>query len=191
MSTLTASVRAIAGDIAAGRVSAVEVCREALDRITRVNASLNAFNLIAAERALDRAADVDRLRTSGATLGPLAGVPIAIKDNMCVQRHAHDGVVAHSRDLRSTLRCDDRLEARTGGRGDRRQDELRRVRDGIVERELRVRSGAQPVGRRSYARRDRAVDRRPRSPHRAFRSRSAPIPVDRSGSPRPSAASPA
>jgi aspartyl-tRNA(Asn)/glutamyl-tRNA(Gln) amidotransferase subunit A len=85
MSTLTASVRAIAGDIAAGRVSAVDVCRAALDRITQVNPSLNAFNLIAAERALDRAAEVDRLRTSGTTLGPLAGVPIAIKDNMCVR----------------------------------------------------------------------------------------------------------
>ena len=43
MSALVASARAIADDIAAGRVSAVEVCREALDRIARVNASLNAF----------------------------------------------------------------------------------------------------------------------------------------------------
>jgi len=85
MSPPAAGVRAIAGDIAAGRVSAVEVCREALERITRVNPSLNAFNLVTAERALDRAAHVDRRRASGTALGPLAGVPIAVKDNMCVR----------------------------------------------------------------------------------------------------------
>jgi aspartyl-tRNA(Asn)/glutamyl-tRNA(Gln) amidotransferase subunit A len=85
MSALLANARAIADDIASGRVSAVEVCREALNRIARVNASLNAFNLVTDERALDRAARVDRLRSSGAALGPLAGVPIAVKDNMCVR----------------------------------------------------------------------------------------------------------
>src|SRR5512144_995103 len=85
MSGLVAGARAIAGDIAAGRLSAVEVCREALDRISRLNTLLNAFNLVTAERALDRAAQLDRLRASGATLGPLAGVPIAVKDNMCVR----------------------------------------------------------------------------------------------------------
>ncbi len=85
MSDLIASVRAIADDIAAGRVSAVEVCRQALDRIARVNTSLNAFNLVTDERALDTAAGIDRLRASGRPLGPLAGVPIAVKDNMCVR----------------------------------------------------------------------------------------------------------
>jgi aspartyl-tRNA(Asn)/glutamyl-tRNA(Gln) amidotransferase subunit A len=85
MSAPVPGARAIAGDIAAGRVSAVEVCRDALDRIVQVNPTLNAFNLITGERALDRAAHVDRLRASGAALGPLAGVPIAVKDNMCVQ----------------------------------------------------------------------------------------------------------
>ena len=85
MSDLFANARAIAGDIAAGRVSAVEVCRQALDRIARVNTSLNAFNLVTDERALDRAAEIDRLRASGSALGPLAGVPIAVKDNLCVR----------------------------------------------------------------------------------------------------------
>jgi aspartyl-tRNA(Asn)/glutamyl-tRNA(Gln) amidotransferase subunit A len=85
MSALPAGARAIAGDIAAGRVSAVEVCRDALDRIAHVNPSLNAFNLVAGERALERAAHIDGLRASGAALGPLAGVPIAIKDNLCVR----------------------------------------------------------------------------------------------------------
>ena len=85
MSAHIKGARAIAGDIAAGRVSAVDVCREALNHIERVNPSLNAFNLISSDRALERAANVDRLRASGVPLGPLAGVPIAVKDNLCVR----------------------------------------------------------------------------------------------------------
>jgi aspartyl-tRNA(Asn)/glutamyl-tRNA(Gln) amidotransferase subunit A len=85
MSARSKGARAIAGDIAAGRVSAVDVCREALDHIERVNPSLNAFNLVSSDRALERAANVDRLRASGVPLGPLAGVPLAVKDNMCVR----------------------------------------------------------------------------------------------------------
>ena len=82
---LGTSARTIRDEIAAGRVSAVEVCRAFLDRIEAVNPSLNAFNLIAADRALARAADVDRRRAAGDPAGPLAGVPVAIKDNLCVR----------------------------------------------------------------------------------------------------------
>jgi len=79
------SVRTIRDDVASGRLSAVEVCRASLDRIESVNPTLNAFNHIAAERALARAAEVDRARAAGITLGPLAGVPVALKDNLCVR----------------------------------------------------------------------------------------------------------
>ena len=79
------SIRAIRDDVAAGRLSAVEVCRASLDRIASVNPTLNAFNHIAAERALARAAEVDRGRAAGVTPGPLAGVPVALKDNLCVR----------------------------------------------------------------------------------------------------------
>src|SRR3954463_10605624 len=64
-------------------VSAVEVCQAALDRIEALDASLNAFRAIARERALARAAELDR-RPDRASL-PLLGVPIAIKDNMCTR----------------------------------------------------------------------------------------------------------
>src|SRR5688500_1611346 len=49
------------------------------------NATLNAFNHVAADRALARAAVIDERRTAGEALGPLAGVPIALKDNLCVR----------------------------------------------------------------------------------------------------------
>jgi aspartyl-tRNA(Asn)/glutamyl-tRNA(Gln) amidotransferase subunit A len=82
---LDTTARAIRDGIAAGRLSAVEVCRASLARIEQLNPSLNAFNLVAGERALARAADVDRARASCAALGPLAGVPVALKDNLCVR----------------------------------------------------------------------------------------------------------
>ena len=72
-------------DVATGRVSAVEICRASLDRMDAVNPALNAFNHIARDHALTRAADIDRQRASGAAPGPLAGVPIALKDNLCVK----------------------------------------------------------------------------------------------------------
>ena len=75
----------IRDDIAAGTVSAVEVCRVALERMSSVNPLLNAFNHVAADRALARAAEIDRQRAAGHALGPLGGVPIALKDNMCVR----------------------------------------------------------------------------------------------------------
>ena len=71
--------------IASGAVSAVEVCRAFLERAEAVNPTLNAFNFISAEHALTQAADVDRRRAAGDTLGPLAGVPVALKDNLCVR----------------------------------------------------------------------------------------------------------
>jgi aspartyl-tRNA(Asn)/glutamyl-tRNA(Gln) amidotransferase subunit A len=76
---------AIREDVAQGRISAVEVCRAFLDRTEALNPALNAFNHVAAADALARASEVDRKRAAGETLGPLAGVPIALKDNLSVR----------------------------------------------------------------------------------------------------------
>ena len=82
---LNSSARAIRDAIAAGSLSAVEVCRAFLDRIDAQNPSLNAFNLVSADRALARAGEIDRQRAQGMPAGPLAGVPVAVKDNLCVR----------------------------------------------------------------------------------------------------------
>ena len=82
---LDRTAREIRDAVATGRVSAVDVCRASLDRMDAVNPTLNAFNHIARDRALARAGEIDQQRASGAALGPLAGVPIALKDNMCVK----------------------------------------------------------------------------------------------------------
>ena len=69
--------------IAAGQISAVEAARAYIEMIERVEPRVAAFNEVQAERALRRAAKVDRKHQSGQTLGPLAGVPVAVKDNLC------------------------------------------------------------------------------------------------------------
>jgi len=63
-----------------GSVSSVEVTRAHLDHIDAVDADIHAFLHVARESALATAAAVDARRAAGEELGPLAGVPIAIKD---------------------------------------------------------------------------------------------------------------
>jgi aspartyl-tRNA(Asn)/glutamyl-tRNA(Gln) amidotransferase subunit A len=79
------TARELRQDIVDGRISAVEACRATLDRMSSLNPALNAFNHVSAERALARAATIDRQRAAGERLAPLAGVPVALKDNMCVR----------------------------------------------------------------------------------------------------------
>jgi aspartyl-tRNA(Asn)/glutamyl-tRNA(Gln) amidotransferase subunit A len=66
--------------LAAGQVSATEVTQAHLDRIAAVEDRVHAFLYVAAESALAQAADVDARRRAGEPLGPLAGVPVAVKD---------------------------------------------------------------------------------------------------------------
>ncbi len=61
-------------------VSAVEATRAHLEHIKAVDTDLHAFLHVAGDAALETAAQIDARRAAGETLGPLAGVPIAIKD---------------------------------------------------------------------------------------------------------------
>jgi aspartyl-tRNA(Asn)/glutamyl-tRNA(Gln) amidotransferase subunit A len=65
--------------IRARKISSLELTRQALDRIDRIDGKILAFNSLYADRALDRAKAVD----AGKVTGELAGVPIALKDNLC------------------------------------------------------------------------------------------------------------
>src|SRR6266568_522870 len=66
--------------LAAGQVSATEVTRAHLARIEAVDPQVRAFLHVAAGRALEQAASIDQKRATGEPLGPLAGVPVAVKD---------------------------------------------------------------------------------------------------------------
>ena len=69
-----------AAAVAAGDVSAVEVTRAHLDRIAAVDPGVHAFLHVAADGAVRAARAVDERRAAGQPLGPLAGVPVALKD---------------------------------------------------------------------------------------------------------------
>jgi aspartyl-tRNA(Asn)/glutamyl-tRNA(Gln) amidotransferase subunit A len=75
----------LAATVASGEASAVEVTTAHLDRIAAVDGSVHAFLHIDAEGALAAAAAVDAKRAAGQPLGPLAGVPLALKDVLTMQ----------------------------------------------------------------------------------------------------------
>ena len=70
----------LAAAISAGEVSSVEVTKAHLARIAEVDERVHAFLQVTAEAALESAQVVDAKRKTGAKLGSLAGVPIAVKD---------------------------------------------------------------------------------------------------------------
>lgn len=69
--------------IAAGEVSAVEATGAYLDAIEKREPQVDAFNEVLAERAIEEAKKTDAKRQAARELGPLGGVPVAVKDNMC------------------------------------------------------------------------------------------------------------
>ncbi len=77
-----AGIRAL---IDSGEASAVEICRAHLDRIRAVDPVVGAYVAVHEEEALAGAARIDALRQDGSPTGPLAGVPIAVKDNHCTR----------------------------------------------------------------------------------------------------------
>jgi aspartyl-tRNA(Asn)/glutamyl-tRNA(Gln) amidotransferase subunit A len=76
------SASELSDKLRAREISSVDVTQAHLDRIAAVDGDVHAF-LHVASAALATAADVDTRRGDGEELGPLAGVPIAIKDVLC------------------------------------------------------------------------------------------------------------
>ena len=75
----------IAAQVRSGSVSAADVVEQHLAAIAAREPEIHAFNLVMTEQARARAAEVDAMVAAGRDPGPLAGVPIALKDNMCTR----------------------------------------------------------------------------------------------------------
>ena len=118
---------------------------EALAAVAARDGELNAFLAVLGDEARAQADRVDAAVAAGHDPGPLAGVPVALKDNLCTRgtvttcgskilegwRPPYDATV---------------VEALPPGRGDRAgEDEHGRVRHGELDRELGVRADAQPA----------------------------------------------
>jgi Asp-tRNA(Asn)/Glu-tRNA(Gln) amidotransferase A subunit family amidase len=110
-----ASVSEIARRVSTGDVSAREVAEAFMARISDLDRSLNSFITVLADQALEQAAHLDAARRGGAPLGPLAGVPIAVKDLIDVAGVATTGG-GHPRFSR-TARADAPLVARIRAAG--------------------------------------------------------------------------
>ena len=76
------SARQIASGVAAGDFSATEVAHATLDAIAARDGDVQAFLQVSEDLALAAAAKVDADRAAGKPLPPMAGVPVAFKDNM-------------------------------------------------------------------------------------------------------------
>lgn len=71
--------------IQAGEVTAVEATLAVLEQIEKVEKDVNSFVTVDREGALKQAEEVQKKIEGGELTGPLAGVPVAIKDNMCTE----------------------------------------------------------------------------------------------------------
>ena len=71
--------------IKAKEISVVDAVKASIEQIEKVEKDVHSFVTIDREGALERAEEVQKLIDDGTLTGPLAGVPVAIKDNMCTK----------------------------------------------------------------------------------------------------------
>jgi aspartyl-tRNA(Asn)/glutamyl-tRNA(Gln) amidotransferase subunit A len=75
----------IAAAVRGGEISASEVLERHLARVSAGESGVHAFNLVLSDEARRQAAALDAAVAAGKDPGPLAGVPIALKDNLCTR----------------------------------------------------------------------------------------------------------
>ena len=78
------TIKSLQTKLSEGTVSAEELTRASLAKIESTR-NLNAYISVLNERAIEKAKESDKRRASGKTLGTLDGIPVAIKDNMCLE----------------------------------------------------------------------------------------------------------
>ncbi len=83
MQLLERSAADLVAAVRQGDISAVQCAEAFLQRIEKTDGAINAFLKVDREGALARAADIDARRKAGKPLGPLAGLPVAVKDVLC------------------------------------------------------------------------------------------------------------
>ena len=85
MNLLSLTAVELGKKIKAHEVTVEEATRAALDAIRAKEKDINSFVTVDEESAMIRAKEVQKMIDDGTLTGPLAGVPVAIKDNMCTK----------------------------------------------------------------------------------------------------------
>ena len=85
MDILSLSAVELGTAIREGRTTAVEAMQAVLGRIEESEDALRCYITIDREKALEQAGQVQKRIEAGELTGPLAGVPVAIKDNLCTE----------------------------------------------------------------------------------------------------------
>lgn len=67
------------------KITSEELTKQYFDRIKNVDDKINSYITICEEEAINKAKEIDQKYRKGEKLGPLAGIPIAIKDNICTK----------------------------------------------------------------------------------------------------------
>ena len=84
---LTRPAHELAALMADGALTSEDLTRACLERIESLNGRLNVFLHVDADSALEQARAIDARRAAGEELGPLAGIPVGVKDNFCTTDH--------------------------------------------------------------------------------------------------------
>jgi len=79
------SAAQLADQLRTKQLTAVEAAEAAFRRIEALEPQIGAFVTLTRDQALQEAAEIDRRRQAGEAIGPLAGVPMATKDNLCTK----------------------------------------------------------------------------------------------------------
>ena len=82
MELLSKSASELASMLVKKEISSVELTKAQLDNIDKLNPKINSYLTVTHELALSQAKQVDDQRAKGESLPALAGVPIAVKDNL-------------------------------------------------------------------------------------------------------------
>ena len=85
MNYLALSAWEIAEKIKNKEISSTQVTKLSLERAKSMNETINGYITICEEEALKKAAEVDAKIAAGHEVSPLAGVPYAMKDNICTK----------------------------------------------------------------------------------------------------------
>lgn len=137
------TIQELQAKLASGSTSAEKLAQASLEKIESTK-NLNAFISVLNERALEKAKESDKRRAEGKTLGALDGIPVAVKDNMCIEG-TRTTAASDSRQFRCPLYSNRYRKARSPGRHHRWKNEYGRICHGFQQRKLILRSGHKPA----------------------------------------------